>query len=285
MKAKRLSERVMLTSLSTHEWTGKKKDKAMSQIACSSVNAEKDVVEAIISLAPPGELQPINVARSRVYRRFVELTLPWMDGGLRILPADMYLKYRDEMNKVIAAHTEAVNAFATRWPEIVANKDKRLGSLASKYRLPTVAELKGKFYIKQDIFPLPETADFRVDISQNEADEIRTQVAASLDSASNKAMCEVWNRLSNLVNDVAETMVQKDKKFRDSLIKKLKDFCATIPKYNITDNADLENVRKEVLTKLANLNPEDLREIPNNRKKAAKDAKDVLDRIKDYMKQ
>ena len=283
MKPKRLSERAMLVSLSTHEWTGKKKDKQVSQNVCVSVNAEKDAIEAIICLAPPSELQPINVARGRVYRRFCELTLPWMDGGLRILPSDMYMKYRDEMNKVIADHTKAVNAFATRWPEIVANKDKRLGSLASKYHWPTAAELKGRFYIRQDILPLPEIADFRVDISEDEADDIRTQVAASINGAAEKAMGEVWSRLSKLVSEVAETMGQRDKKFRDSLIQKLKDFCGMIPKYNIRDDIELEKVRQDVLTKLASLDPEDLREIPNNRRKAAKDAKDVLAKISDYL--
>lgn len=283
MKTKRLSERAMLVSLSTHEWTGKKKDKQVSQDVCVSANAEKDVIEAIICLAPPGELQPINVARGRVYRRFCELTLPWMDGGLRILPSDMYMKYRDEMNKVIADHTKAVSAFTTRWPEIVANKDKRLGSLAGKYHLPTVAELEGKFYIQQNILPLPEIADFRVDISEEEAKEIRAQVTSSLEASTKRAVRNVWDRLSNLVLDVATTMSQPDKKFRDSLIQKLKDFCSTIPKYNITDDVNLEQVRKDVLNKLASLDPEDLREIPNNRKKAAKDAKDVLAKISDYI--
>jgi len=283
MKPKRLSERAMLVSLSTHEWTGKKKDKQVSRDVCVRQDAEKDVIEAIICLAPPGELQPINVARGRVYRRFVELTLPWMDGGLRILPSEMYMKYRDEMNKVIAAHTKAVNAFVTRWPEIVANKGKRLGKLASKYHLPTAAELVGKFYIRQNILPLPETADFRVDISEDEADEIRTQVAASINSASEKAMGEIWNRLTTLVSDIASTMSQRDKKFRDSLIQKLKDFCEMIPKYNIRDDVELEKIRQDVLNKLASLDPEDLREIPNNRIKAAKDAKAVLAKISDYL--
>ena len=280
-----IQEKALLVQLSTHAWTGKKKDKQIGRDVCTRQNADADVVEAIIRLAPPGVLKPIDVARGRVYRKHIELTLPYLDNGLRILPSAMYMEYRDKMKEAIKPHTRAVNELDTVWPEILKNKAKRLGGLANKYRLPTVEEIKRRFYIKQDIMPIPTNADFSLfDISDEEITEIENKAKESMKNAMSETVKEVWRRLADLVVNIASTMDEKDKKFHDSLIKKLKDFCATIPAYNVTDDPNLENVRKEVLTKLANLDPEDLREIPNNRKKAAKDAKDVLDRIKDYMK-
>lgn len=280
----RLSERAMLIHLSTHEWTGKTKDKRVSQDASRRENADKDVIEAIINLAPPGELKPISVARGRVYRRFCELTLPWLDGALRILPSAMFMDFRKEMNEVITFHTEAVTIFAGRWPDIVANKGKRLGKLAGRYKLPGVDEIKRRFYIHMDILPMPEAVDFRAKVGDDEIAEVKKQVEKSLGIASTKAMSEVWSRLAELVANVAETMGQPKKRFNDSLIKKLKTFAEMLPKYNITDNTDLDNIRKEVINKLAGLDPEDLREIPNKRKAANKDAKDILEKIAQYTK-
>ena len=284
MKTNRLSERAMLIHMSGHQWTGRKKDKAVTQNVCTLENADKDAGAWWTYLVPPKELQPINSAWGRCYRRFTELTLPWMDGGMRILPSAMYMEFRAEMQKLTIAYDEAVDEFIKRWPDIVQHSSKRLGKLGSGHRMPTTAELKGKFYIGQDILPVPEITDFRVELADEEAETIRTQVVSGIQAGITRSTTDLYARLSDLVVDVAETMNQPDKKFRNTIITKLKKFCEMMPKYNITDNAELNKLKDEVMAKLAALDPEDLREIPNHRKKAGKDAKDILAKISDYMK-
>lgn len=283
MKTSRLSERAMLVRLSTHEWTGKKKDKQVSEEACASKNADNDVIEAIINLAPPAELKAIRQARGKVYNKFQEMTLPWMRGGLNLLPSAMYMDYRKKMKVVLDYHKATVESLATRWPEIVANK-QRLGKLASKYTLPTVDELRAKFYIEQDILPIPDVSDFRVDIGDDEMKEIQEQATKSFEESFNNATRKLWQQLANLLSNLAERMCTADTKFHDSIIENVKEFCDLIPKYNITNNPDLENIRKEVVDKITKLDPEDLREIPNHRKKAGADAKELLAKISTYMK-
>jgi hypothetical protein len=285
MKAKtaRLSERAMLVHLSGHQWTGRKKDKKVTQNVCVLENAALDAGAWWTYLVPQKELQPINTAWGRVYRRFNDLTLPWLDGGLRILPSDMYMKFRDEIKQPIADYDKAVDVFLKRWPTIVANSPRRLGKLQPGQRLPTVDQLKDKFYIQQDILPVPEMADFRINVGDEEAKDIRSEVASTIKAGTTKATQELWSRLSELVNDVAETMGKRDKKFRDTIITKLKTFCELVPKYNIMDNSELEDIRRDTMDKLAELDPEDLREIPNHRKKASKDAKAILAKIDQYI--
>jgi len=280
----KIQDTAILVQLSTHGWTGKKKDKQLSTDTCVRQNADKDVIEAIINLVPPGVLKPIDVARGRAYRKHVELTLPYLDNGLRIIASDMFMDYREKMKPSLAFHRKMVDGLDTVWPELIANKGKRLGNLANKYRLPTLAEVKSRFYITYDIMAVPECTDFRFNVSDEEIAEIQTKAAETHNAAMKKAMTEVWMRLAELVGNVASTMSEKDKKFHDSLITKLKDLCAVLPKYNLTGDVDLENIRKEVSTKLANLDPEDLREIPNKRKQAAKDAEDVMSKIAQYIK-
>jgi len=283
MKTNRLSERAMLVRLSGHNYTGQKKDKMATHSTCVANQAKEDAISVIVNLLPPSELKPITSAWGRLYRKFNELTMPWMDGGLRILPAVMYMSFRDETQKLIVAYHEAVDGLVKRWPEIIKASPDRLGKLAANHTLPTAADLKNRFWIGQDILPVPEITDFRVDLADEEAEAIMADVARGIQSGVTKSTTELYARLSELVIDVAETMSQPDKKFRNTLITKLKKFCDMIPKYNITDNAELDKVRAEVMAKLAELDPEDLREIPNHRKKAGKDAKDILAKISDYM--
>ena len=284
MKQNRLSERAMLVRLSGHQWTGQKKDKMATHSSCVANQAKEDAISVIVNLMPPSELKPVTSAWGRVYRKFHELTLPMYDGGLRVLPSAMYMSFRSEMQELTRAYHDAVDVLIKRWPEIIKASPDRLGKLASNHRLPSAADLKSRFWIGQDILPMPEISDFRLDMPDEVAEDVMAEIARGINAGTANSTIELYSRLSDLVGEVAETMGQPDKKFRDTIITKLKKFCDVIPKYNITDNAELNKVRDEVVAKLAGLDPEDLREIPNHRKKAGKDAKDILAKISGYMK-
>ena len=207
-----------------------------------------------------------------------------MDGGLRILPSAMFFKFREEMKEPIAAYNAAVDTFAERDPELVKKAPKRLGDLARTYVLPSETQIKWRFRLKQNLLPVPNTADFRADWADDEAASIEQQVTADFQALTTKAVQDVWLRLSEMIGKIAETMGGANKKFRNTIITNLKDFCILIPKFNITNDANLEQIRKDVMKKLTDLDPEDLREIPNNRKKAAKDAKELMNKISQYIK-
>jgi len=282
MNVNKLSDRAMLIQLSIKQWTGKHKDKDTSERVAVQANAERDAVDCIINLVSPAELQPINGARGRVFRQHKLLTLPWSDGGLRILASDMFFTYRDKMKKPIAEYNKVKDVFANRFPELIANAPKRLGNLPTGV-MPSADQIKYRFRIEQNIMPLPNIADFRADWADDEAESIRQQVTADFETFTRRAIQDVWVRLSNMIEKIGTTM-REDKKFHNSIIDNLKDFCILMPKFNITADEDLERIRKETLDKLAELDPEDLREIPNNRKKAAKDAKELVSKISQYMK-
>jgi hypothetical protein len=280
-KTPRLSERAILIRLSTHEYTAKKKDKALSEEICRRKNADSDVVDAVINLVPKSRLKAVNIARGRVYRRHKELTLPWMRGGLDILPSDMFFDYREQMKKVIKSHTNEVQLLKADWPNVIAKNKSRFGDIPEA-QLPTAADLDRLFSIETDIMPVPETADFRAVAGDDEVEAIKTQVEKTFEAGVEKYTQELYGRLGELVAKVHETMSERDKGFRDSLITNLKTFCARIPKYNLSDDKDLEDIRKNIMDELAGLDPEDLREIPNQRKKAAKSAEDILAKIAEY---
>jgi hypothetical protein len=290
MTASRLSERALLVHVSCHSWTGRKKDNAVTDGVCSRANADSDAGAWWTYLCPPKLLKPIDTAQSRVKRKFEQLTLPMYDNGYRILPASQFMKFRDEITKLIRAHDVVAAEFVNKvFPVITteAAKKKRLGTLAqTKYiHFPSAAQLKERFRVTMDIIPLPEVEDFRTKMGDDELAIARQEVKETYERSTQKAMQEVWMRLTDLVSNVAKTMGERDKKFRDSIIVNLRNFCELLPAYNVTGDKSLESMRREVVNKLASLNPEDLREIPNNRKAAAKTANDILAKISQYATQ
>lgn len=205
-----------------------------------------------------------------------------MDGGLRILPSAMFMKYSEEMRKAIAKYEEALEAFLREYPTLVDRAKKRLGDLLKDKRLPDIHEIKHRFRIRQDILPIPSAGDFRCNLSDDQVDMIHKRVASSIESMTEKAVASIWQQLAAFIEKIEETMKQPKKVFRDSLISNLKDFCELIPKMNLTDDNKLEMLRKEVIAKLTELKPIDLRESKADRKKAHKSAKEIMEKIKGY---
>ncbi len=282
MTEKRLNQKAMLVQLSFSVWTGRTKDNRVSEEVLTQKKAEHDSGTWWTSLIPRSSMRNINSAYNRCKETHNRFTLPWRDGGDRILPTAMFIKYTQAMREVKADFDKAVDEFLKEYPTILANASKRLGSLLDNKKLPSAAEVKGKFGIHQQIYPLPDIADFRVDLSKEDVDTIRKQMKTSIDNTIEDAMSGIWQRLAELVGKVEETLGEPKKVFRDSLISNLEEFCELIPKLNLTNDSKLEAIRKDTVQKLAKLRPDNLREDKTERKAAHKAAKDVLKKMKDY---
>jgi len=279
-----LAEKAMLVHLQISKWTGRTKDAKVTDEVIMAKNSDRDSGAWWTYLIPKKSLKTINYASDRCRFQHGRLTLPWMDGGLRILPSSMFIKYSQVMRKVIAEYEEAVNDFLEEYPTIIAESKKRLGKLIEGKKLPSTEEIRYRFAIQTDVLPIPSANDFRVNLNKDEVEDIRKQISNSIETMTQKAMTEVWEQLATLIEKVRKTLKQSDKKFKDSLINNLKDFCELIPKLNLIDDNNLESIRKLTIKRLTNLSPDNLRSNKRERKDAHKAAKEVLEKMNTFMK-
>jgi len=287
MVAKRknnLSEKAMLVHLRISSWSGRKLDKRQTREVITTANVASDAGSWWTHMIPKSEIKRVEAANFQVRVTHHKLTLPWMDGGLRILPSAMFMTYTKKMRKVIAEYDEAVSEFVSRYPQMVANAPKRLKKLMNGFQFPTAQAIKTKFSITTDILPMPHASDFRCELSNDEVKDIKTNIENSINTMTATAMSSIWEQLTELIGKIEATMKDPKKIFRDTLISNLKDFCELIPKMNLTDDNKLETLRKEAIAKLAELKPIDLRESKADRKKAHKSAKEILTKMKGYGK-
>ena len=281
-RAKNLNEKAMLVDMTISIWTGRTKDSMVSNEVRSAKNADVDAGAWWTYLIPKKNLHPIMNAQGKIRTAFRNMTLPWNDAGMRILPAKMF----DEYTKVIREHkeyfNEVVEEFLKEYPEIKRNAKKRLGKLAENKDIPTVEQIRSRFGIRTTILPLPSSGDFRVDLGDVDTKAIKKQIEATMNATMKTAMSDIWNRLTDLVGKIESTMKDEKKVFRGSLISNLTDFCELIPKLNVTDSDELEKMRSLVVNKLGKLSPDDVRGNAIVRQKAAKDAKAVLNKMKAF---
>ena len=281
-KQKALSKKAMLVELSLSVWTGRKKDKHVSEEVMSSKGAEKDAGAWWTYLIPRKAMKNVYSAYGRCRAVHNNLTLPWNDDGCRILPAAMFMDYSKAMREAKDEFSKAVEAFLEEYPALINQAHDRLGKLLDRNALPTPNQLRTKFGVHQRIYPLPDSHDFRVELAEGDVKDIRKQMEADINSSVSKSMTSLWQRLSELVAKIESTLNEPKKIFRDSLFTNLTDFCELIPKLNLTEDAALEGVRKELVERLTKLKPESVRTGKAERKVAHKTAKEMLEKIEGY---
>ena len=276
-----LSEKAMLVHLKISMSLFHVKDSAVSSNVKKALNASEDAGSWYTYLIPKRELDNIVKAAGKCRAVVDSMTLPWNDSGDRILPAEMYMKFTEKMRPALAEFDAEVDKFIARCPEIIARKTKRLGGLDSS-KLPTISQIRSKFGYDVDISPMPTTQDFRVTMSDEDVSTIKNNMEKSISRKVEAAIASIWEELSVLVGKVEATLSEPDKIFRNTLITNLSDFCELIPKLNIVNDTSLEETRKQLIEKLANIHPETLRDNPTVRKEAAKSAKEALEKMKEY---
>jgi hypothetical protein len=99
-----------------------------------------------------------------------------------------------------------------------------------------------------------------------------------------EATRDLFVRLNKVVGEFAEAMGSEGKRFWDSKVEHIVEVVNLLPKLNISDDPELEKLRKETKRKLCALDPQNLREDSDARSKAADDAQKILEKMKGYCK-
>jgi len=82
---------------------------------------------------------------------------------------------------------------------------------------------------------------------------------------------------------MADRLHDADAKFKNSLVTNLRDLCALLPRLNLKDSKELEEMRRQVEKKLCRIEPNALRSNKQIRSQVASDASDILDVMKGYI--
>jgi hypothetical protein len=176
-----------------------------------------------------------------------------------------------------------VKKFLDVYPSLITEAEYKLNKMFNRADYPDVHQIQQRFSFATEITPVPSGADFRVDLAQDEVNAIQHQIEKQTRQAQADAMNDLWNRLYDVVHKMAGKLGEKDVIFRDSLVGNIKDLTDLLPNLNVTDDPDLERLRKEVASKLCKHTPGILRHDKNIKAEIAYDANAILESMGNYM--
>lgn len=278
-----LKDDAMIVRLSISQWTARKFDKTATAKVAADYSVASTAGRYNKVLIAKEAIQNITQAASAARTFHYINTLPWDDGGGRILPAANFLTYSKEMRKLKEQFEKAIRDFIGNYDAYRTEASKALGKMFDPADYPGTQEIATKFRFGTDIEPVPSSDDFRVALQTSDAAKIKKEIETRITERVAEATRDLYMRLNDVLSKFAEKLADKDAVFRDSLVENIVDLVNLLPKLNISNDSKLDNLCKETKKKLCAMEPESLRKDAKVRSTAAKDAQAILDKMSAYM--
>ena len=269
-------ERAMLVQLNIKQWTGKKQDKKVTaevETAHGAHNAgrfNKDLVSKAL-------LTPHTKLDSDIRAKHYVLTHAWNDNGQRLLPSKLFMDYTAFMRNAKAQYTKLTPELVANYPAEVQCARQRLGTMYEPDDYPDANEMYARFDLAVEFAPVPAANDFRVDVGNEAAEEIRTSITNTVHTKQEAAVKATFARVRDVVSKIYERLSIPDAIFKDTLITNAEDLCVVLNGLNITDDPLITQLEKDIRGQLIEP-PDAIRRNPALRGRVAYAAQEILGR-------
>lgn len=246
-----LGSSAMLVEVNISTWAGRKKDKRASADVASANHADKEVANVIKKLlANSDTLKAIQTHVTAARNMHSNMTMPWSNSGLRLLPTAQYFNYSEAMSQMQNEFDALKTKFLNSYNDEVINVQLKLGSLFSRDDYPTIETLDSKFAFRMNYMPLPDVGDFRVDVGNEALLEIKQKYEDFYSKQYNTAMNDVWTRLHKALTNMSERLDysgKEDKKvFRDTLVGNVTDMIELLRVCNVTQSTQMSDMANKL---------------------------------------
>lgn len=260
-----IASSAMLVELSISSWTARKLDKKVSAEVDSAKGAKTNAGNYNKNLlAGTGFLDTITKYAANARAWHLSQTLPWSDNGLRLLPVSNFVTYKEQLNTLESNYKALVDKFIVAYPNLVSAAAFQLGALFDRSEYPEVEQIAKKFKFNVNFLPVPTANDFRVDIGEEAKQEIILSCQSAYEDRLNSAMKDAWSRLHEhllrMSDRLSDTEDGKNKIFRDSLLENAVELVDLLKHFNITNDASMEQARRDLADAIHGYEADDLRE-------------------------
>ena len=178
-------------------------------------------------------------------------TLPWADKGARLLPTSLFMDYKAELNARRTMFESMVEEFLTEYPNLVAIAKQSMGTLFDEADYPTVEEVRDKFGFRLVFAPVAESGDFRLDIPQQDMEDMRRDYDMAFDERIANAMRLPWEKMHTMLTNMTAKLTETGedgvtRRWHESFISNAQEMCDMLRHLNITNDPKLEEARQQL---------------------------------------
>lgn len=259
-----LHSSAVLVSLKISIWNTKRKDKKASEKveidagAMGKVGAyNKNLVPGFTALE---NLQKFGAdCRNWISRT----TVPWAFDGVNLVStAVLWNGFDQELKDREQRFWDQVDLVLNEYGNARQVAQFKLGTMFDANEYPTVDEVREKFKFEYAYYPVPEVGDFRVDVHREGMEFLEQQFERERQKAINEAMTSIWERVHKVASTLSNQLrVSKDEKGKlyQSTLDSAYALCEMMKDLNLTGDAKMEKVRRELFSLLNGIDLNDLK--------------------------
>lgn len=277
----KIHEEVLQVRLKLGQWSARRYDRQVSK----EVDVKYDTIGAgnynkiLIALAP---LKVIYTQANLAKTYFYDHTLEW-DAPYRLLPRKNFLDFCSKMRAFRNKWEQAVADFVRNYPALVDDAKVNLNGLFKADDYPQQSEIEGKFNFKASFEQLADPNDFRVKLTEAQAEEIKADAITTTEERLSHALKEPWLRLHDALSHMSDRLKDRKAKRHSDYAKSICELTRIIPKLNIFDDPELNKISDEIKRKIGTVDMKSIRKDRSMQTHTAKEVDKILEQMKGYV--
>lgn len=277
-----IRERALIARLTVSCWGATATDKGATSEILNRFEARQGSASVRKKLLSSDALSEVRAAKAALEAYHRRMTSPWEDRGERILNAEVYMEYAEEIGRLRHNFDAAVERFIENVELYKAESRNSLGRMFRESDYPKSYALRDKFGVAVKISKIPDT-DFHAVLNLSEEISKELEEAArerERQTLQDSVLRDVYERIREAVKGLNEKLADEDNyDIRESSLNRLRDLVSVLPKLNVTDCPELQKMTEELEAEVTGKSIETLRYYPDDRSKAVRTMQDVLERI------
>lgn len=273
----------LLVDLSLSVYSGRKQDNATRDEVTAGKGAKSKRAASVYKslFADCKELDDISKFQAQLRQAHYKYTKPWLDSGVRLLPATLLQQYEDVMYDHEKEFWELVDKFLDKYDVLVAAAAFQLGALFDRNEYPLRSQVKNKFAFRLTVTPMPTAGDFRLDIENETQAALAARYEKSMEAMAQEAARDSWDKLHGVLSRMAKQLAPRGEdgkpgKIYDSLLGNAYELCELLQHFNVTRDPAMEAMRKQLLDVMEGVNTEALRKEVDTRAVVHKKVQEML---------
>lgn len=257
-----------IVNVEVNVWSATKQDRNISNEVTDAYKADKDAGRFVKNLlaGDPIHKKLLN-HRQSVYNWVKRRTYDW-SGSNYYLPFADIEKFNKEFDELEQEHTKLLDEFEAAYPDIVGAMAFKQGDMFDASEYPPASEVRRRFKMTKFISPVP-TNDFRVAIADDIAADLKQHYERAAGEKVQEIMRDASMRLVDYIKRIAhacrEVQPDEDGKVRrpkvyETTLAQAKEQCELLKTFNLTNDAQLEEMRRDLLATIENVSAQDIRE-------------------------
>jgi hypothetical protein len=254
--------------------------KAAAEYAAQHGSAN-DMHKAHMLLVSDEHTKPIQAFENYVRANVVNvLTIPWDRGGSSLLPAKCIDKFMSQISKLRYEHDALVADWLAKYDDIIEEAKAKLNGDFNAARYPSREEVSKKFTMSVSYSPLPDSGDYRIDVSKELMDEVAAETKRDAESRFDAARVELRQRLIDKLEHLADrckAMNDNDKsKWYGSNLSNLEELIELMPDMMLGDDPTLESALVDARKIIRNVDSDTIKASETIRNDVRKRAAEIV---------